>query len=291
MKTKLTFLIIAAALAAATAGRAQTVISYSTDGGAQALETGSVRQTVLDTATLEVSYRMEWLRRPDSKEPMQDLLLLQAGGKVTKFFSYKTLQRDSLLRITPTEQVLANVGNFKGGLEAVVFQNYPAGEMTCTDKISRDNMLYTEPLPEIEWTLRDGTREVIGYDCRRATCRFRGRDYEAWYTEELPLATGPWKFHGLPGLILAVNDTGDDGGIIRFEATGIRRAEVPVTMADLNYLTTSRKKFMATERKYMTDPIGYMQANSNIRITVRNEDGTPREGADLLREYNPLETE
>ena len=146
MKTKLTFLIIAAALAAATAGRAQTVISYSTDGGAQALETGSVRQTVLDTATLEVSYRMEWLRRPDSKEPMQDLLLLQAGGKVTKFFSYKTLQRDSLLRITPTEQVLANVGNFKGGLEAVVFQNYPAGEMTCTDKISRDNMLYTEPL-------------------------------------------------------------------------------------------------------------------------------------------------
>ena len=87
MKTKLTFLIIAAALAAATAGRAQTVISYSTDGGAQALETGSVRQTVLDTATLEVSYHMEWLRRPDSKEPMQDLLLLQAGGKVTKFRS------------------------------------------------------------------------------------------------------------------------------------------------------------------------------------------------------------
>ena len=34
-----------------------------------------------------------------------------------------------------------------------------------------------------------------------------------------------------------------------------------------------------------------MQANSNIRITVRNEDGTPCEGADLLREYNPLETE
>ena len=85
----------------------------------------------------------------------------------------------------------------------------------------------------------------------------RDSDYEAWYTEELPLATGPWKFHGLPGLILSVNDTGDDGGIIRFEATGIRRAEVPVTMADLNYLKTSRKKFLATERKFMTDPVSY----------------------------------
>ena len=53
-------------------------------------------------------------------------------------------------------------------------------------------------------------------------------------------------------IFLSVNDTGDDGGIIRFEATGIRRAEVPVTMADLNYLKTSRKKFLATERKFMT---------------------------------------
>lgn len=291
MKTKLIILFIAAALATATAGRAQTVISYSTDGGAQALETGEVQQTTLDTASLEVSYRMEWLRRPDSAKPMEDILLLQTGGKVSKFFSYKTLQRDSLLRVTPTEQVLANVDNFKGGLEAVVFQNYPTGEMTCTDKISRDNMLYTEPLPQIGWTLCDGTREIIGYDCRRATCRFRGRDYEAWYTEDIPLGIGPWKFRGLPGLILAVNDTGENAGIIRFEATGIRRAQAPVTMADRNYLKTSRKKFMATEKKFMTDPIGYMQANSNIRITMTNEDGTPREGAELIREYNPLELE
>lgn len=234
---------------------------------------------------------MEWLRRPDREKPMQDLLLLQAGGKVTKFFSYKTLQRDSLLRITPAEQVLANVGNFKGGLEAVVFQNYPAGEMTCTDKISRDNMLYTEPLPEIEWTLRDGTREVIGYDCRRATCRFRGRDYEAWYTEELPLAHRPLEIPRAARTDPGRERHGRRRGHHPLRGDGIRRAEVPVTMADLNYLKTSRKKFMATERKFMTDPIGYMQANSNIRITVRNEDGTPREGADLLREYNPLETE
>ena len=55
MKTKLTFLIIAAALAAATAGRAQTVISYSTDGGAQALETGS---PALDDALVNFDCRI-----------------------------------------------------------------------------------------------------------------------------------------------------------------------------------------------------------------------------------------
>lgn len=288
---KKTIILFAVALSAFAAGRAQTIVTFSTDGGAQAFNTGDVPQTVLDTATLEVSYRMEWLRRPDSEKPTEDLMLLQAGGKTSKFFSYKTVQRDSLLRVTPSEQVLANPGNFKGGVQYTVFQNYPEGELTCTDKIATDHMLYTEPLPEIGWELSPQTREVIGYVCRRATCSFRGRDYEAWYTEDIPLGLGPWKFRGLPGLILAVNDLSDGEGIIRFEATGIRKSRTPVTMADLNYLKTSRKKFRSTEHKFMTDPIGYMSANSGIKLTVRNPDGSPREGADLVREYNPLELE
>lgn len=288
---KKAIILLAVALTAFAAGRAQTIVTFSTDGGAQAFNTAEVQQTVIDTATLEVSYRMEWLRRPDSEKPTEDLMLLQAGGRTSKFFSYKTLQRDSLLRVTPSEQVLANPGNFKGGVQYAVFQNYPQGELTCTDKIATDYLLYTEPLPEIGWELSPRTREIIGYTCRRATCTFRGRDYEAWYTEEIPLGLGPWKFRGLPGLILAVNDLADPQGIIRFEATGIRKSRTPVTMADLNYLKTSRKKFRSTEQKFMTDPIGYMSANSGVKITVQNPDGTPREGADLIRQYNPLELE
>lgn len=288
---KKAIILLAVALTAFAAGRAQTIVTFSTDGGAQAFNTAEVQQTVIDTATLEVSYRMEWLRRPDSEKPTEDLMLLQAGGKTSKFFSYKTLQRDSLLRVTPSEQVLANPGNFKGGVQYAVFQNYPQGELTCTDKIATDYLLYTEPLPEIGWELSPRTREIIGYTCRRATCTFRGRDYEAWYTEEIPLGLGPWKFRGLPGLILAVNDLTNPQGIIRFEATGIRKSRTPVTMADLNYLKTSRKKFRSTEQKFMTDPIGYMSANSGVKITVQNPDGTPREGAELIRQYNPLELE
>ena len=265
MKTKLTFLIIAAALAAATAGRAQTVISYSTDGGAQALETGSVRQTVLDTATLEVSYRMEWLRRPDSKEPMQDLLLLQAGGKVTKFFSYKTLQRDSLLRITPTEQVLANVGNFKGGLEAVVFQNYPAGELTCTDKISRDNMLYTEPLPEIEWTLRDGTRVDTEQESA-ASCRQQ-------LSARIALKANTERFYMLEKLeaSLAWNDL---RAVLSGSYPNRQRAEAPAygIENDLKYIrrTGTRSLTVTSYLKYLTRPqsLDVVRETGNQRQTI-----------------------
>ena len=31
-----------------------------------------------------------------------------------------------------------------------------------------------------------GDSTVLGYTCHKATTRFRGRDYIAWYTEEIP---------------------------------------------------------------------------------------------------------
>lgn len=278
--------LAAAFLCGITASHAQVFASFSSDGGASAHEAMRETQIPLDTATLEVSYRMQWLQNPDRKAK-EDLMLLQCGRRLSKFYSLKTHRIDSLIRVSSSEQILANIGNYKTGVQYAVFQNRPAGELTYTEKISTDNLLYTEPLPEFSWELQPETREVIGYLCRRATCTFRGRSYEAWYTEEIPLSLGPWKFRGLPGLILAVND---NDGVIAFEATGIRQAGNPVTMAERNYLKTSRKKFLATDRKFKTDPIGYMSANSNIKIVVKNADGTPST-SDMTQKYNPLELE
>lgn len=58
----------------------------------------------------------------------------------------------------------------------------------------------------LNWTLGKGIKEIGGIKCQMASVSFRGRDYTAWYAPSIPLKTGPWKFHGLPGLILEVYD-------------------------------------------------------------------------------------
>ena len=64
-----------------------------------------------------------------------------------------------------------------------------------------------ENLPKIEWELNNGQEKNInGFKALQATGEFRGRDYIAWYTPEIPIRTGPWKFSGLPGLILEISD-------------------------------------------------------------------------------------
>ena len=56
-------------------------------------------------------------------------------------------------------------------------------------------------------------------------------------------------------------------------------------------MKASRKKSRELKQRIMTDPIGYLTNNANVRMTVKNEDGTPLGPGDLLRGYNPIELE
>lgn len=57
------------------------------------------------------------------------------------------------------------------------------------------------------WELHSETKNLSNFLCKKATIRYRGRNYIAWYTEEIPVPYGPWKLRNLPGLILEFYDT------------------------------------------------------------------------------------
>ena len=102
------------------------------------------------------------------------------------------------------------------------------------------------------------------------------------------MSSGPGKFGGLPGLILAIRD---DAGVLDLEATGVEQRVEPIRMTDRNYMKTNRKKYLDLKQKVMTDPVGYLTGSSNVRMTIKNEDGTPVNPGDLVRGYNPIELE
>lgn len=60
---------------------------------------------------------------------------------------------------------------------------------------------------KFKWDIKDET-EILGkYACQKATTNFGGRKWIAWFTTQIPIPDGPYKFGGLPGLILKIEDS------------------------------------------------------------------------------------
>ncbi|MEN8816798.1 MAG: GLPGLI family protein [Nonlabens sp.] len=89
-----------------------------------------------------------------------------------------------------------------------------------TVKISNDTIYYSEVLGaneyrykeilNLEWQLTPETKEMLGYNCKKATVTYGGRSWTAWYALDIPIPFGPYKFKGLPGLIVKMNDATKD---------------------------------------------------------------------------------
>lgn len=59
---------------------------------------------------------------------------------------------------------------------------------------------------KINWEILNENMNILGYKAQKATTFFAGREWTAWFTPEIPISDGPYKFYGLPGLILKILD-------------------------------------------------------------------------------------
>lgn len=66
-----------------------------------------------------------------------------------------------------------------------------------------DMMNIKDVYPENTWVITNESKSLNNYTVFKALTRYRGRDWEVWFTTDLPISIGPWKLQGLPGVILS----------------------------------------------------------------------------------------
>lgn len=214
-----------------------------------------------------------------------DNMLLQIGPDgLSKFSSYKNLTVDSILMRSTQEQIAdaAIEGKLSTGEFMTIYKNYPAGHLTHTEKICQDWFRYDEEMPSLDWELTDSVTTVLGYECQSARCKFRGRVWTVFYTEDIPLMDGPWKLHGLPGLIMKATD---ENGHYSFECIGIKsKADRPITIYKVPFNKVSRHDYYDTKHRYDVNPYAYYEATTGGHVTVTDKAGNPS-----LDAYDPIE--
>ena len=83
----------------------------------------------------------------------------------------------------------------------------------------KDYLIVKETIPKLPWKVQNETKTILDIQVQKATVHFRGRDYEAWFAPSILISDGPYKFHGLPGLILEI---GSKDGKYKFEAYSLK---------------------------------------------------------------------
>jgi len=170
----------------------------------------------------------------------KDWFILKIGDNFSYGYSYLCFQLDSFFRNMTKESAELMMGSMKNGtwsnrysgdlMYAKIYKDFNAKKLFVIDNISTNYFIYEEYLIPQNWTILNDTMTVAGYICQKAICDYRGRSYEAWFAPEIPISEGPWKFFGLPGLIMKVYDTEHH---YEFELDGLIKSEEKIDIQPL----------------------------------------------------------
>ena len=174
----------------------------------------SIQMTIFDDAQYRAYYEKQYRDDPSTPSAYHWMQVLQIGRNYQAFLDYGALRYDSIWNASVKAR--KKYGEFEAEKHAASKDTFShlklifdrsKGMINAHEKIFISSYHYTEPIPQLQWTMARGDSTILGYPCHKATTHFRGRDYIAWYTEEIPFPYGPFKFGGLPGLITCIYDT------------------------------------------------------------------------------------
>lgn len=200
---------------------------------------------VSDSVSFIVLYEFTQRSEKD-REPIAivDTMELEIGHNWSVYKEWNIAFKDSLLKNTRSDidsrrQVVTHYGTYdefisnssnRGSISlwggswetASLYKDRSNNKIIIIDEIDKVGLLKSEDHVSQEWEISTDTSNIQGYLCHKAVTSFRGREYTAWFTLEIPINDGPWKFYGLPGLIVEVQDKEE---IFKIRLIGFERAD------------------------------------------------------------------
>jgi GLPGLI family protein len=238
-----------------------------------------------EPALLVGTYRLSY--QPDSTNPAKrsDIFYLLLGKTLSKFQSRGEQAADSLLATfegvpfnQESAQLLSKQIDYlpRSRSHYSIYKTAASQHLYFYDRIATTTYRYEEPAGSLTWTITPATATVAGYACQRATASYGGRQWDAWFTREVPVSDGPYKFYGLPGLIVKVADTRQH---YVFELAKLTKptTERLITLPKKTPIATDRAAFRRALAAYNADPIGSLAAANNGRTVVSSADGTSQD--------------
>lgn len=173
----------------------------------------------IDTCKLLVTYDFAFVTDTLNNKICRDRTWLEIGSHTNRYYSALADMLDSMSYNYFVAIPRGDFARLEGGINPWNYlrkndspwlydvYTHPQQQTRMISQRFRDiEYRYEEPAEAFDWRITEQADTVIGYVCRKAVGTFRGRTWEVWFAPDIPIASGPWKFFGLPGLILKATD-------------------------------------------------------------------------------------
>jgi GLPGLI family protein len=254
------------------------------------MKSSEFKKSDYDESFMNIYYQLKSeIKQNSIIKSAESICVLQIGDNFSKFTDVSTLKLDSL------KAEFAKI-DFVGAKEMnLMFQYKPLWTSVTIKDFSNSNIIqqntihgrlyrYEEQEPKLDWQLKNETKTILGYECKKAILHYRGRNYIAWYSSEIAINEGPYVFQNLPGMILELQD---DDNYVHFTAVAIEKIPKSIYIVESStLLKVSREKYREVKKNYFENPGAFLNTKAF------NEDGTQiLMKPNSTKVYNPLELE
>lgn len=190
--------------------------------------------------TIEVKYLIRYNDnlKVERSDRMHDGILRIAGDKSFFFMDAHDVEKSD-------DQLNASIVMDTTFLVAV---DQSKNELYAVDFLFGKGFLWVkDSLHPMKWSIDTLSKKIGELNCIQAKCQFRGRNYIAWFTPDIPIPFGPWKMGGLPGLIVELEDD-NQNIVVKFQKISSTQEKVKMPIPKMDWL-----QFIKVRKKYFDE--------------------------------------
>lgn len=128
-------------------------------------------------------------------------------------------------------------------------------------------ILHIKITENLDWIILPEKDKIGTVEVQKATVNYGGRNWTAWFANEIPIQDGPYIFYGLPGLIIKISDNQNNFTFNLTEITDLKR-EIYYRIKGTEISWNQLKKMA---ENFYTDPLAHVKS---MGIPFKKDDGT-----------------
>ncbi|ROI12252.1 GLPGLI family protein [Kaistella haifensis] len=218
-----------------------------------------------------------------SNNVSKEVMFLDITKNESSFYSYRKYYSDSII----VEDNKKGIFSMPPNMNFINFRVLKkSNNLIQTITNVAGNTFIVSDNHHLNWKILNETDSIMNYKVIKAEVLFAGRKWIAWFTKEIPIQDGPYKFYGLPGLILQIED-----GIKShsFTIIGISKMnkiiEYPKIPNAKSPIGINQNDYYKLYRDYREDPLKNLRGKYPDQM---DEEGGFKTGDQVFRENEKL---